>query len=70
MDEIDDKIIKSIHPCILDPLVHIINLIFVTPVYEPVDKTKISNYRLISVLNNFSKICEVSKTENRKLFSM
>lgn len=71
LDGVTSKIIKFVHPYILTPLVHIINLIFITgevpfqfktsvitPIYKANDKTIISNYRPISLINNFSKIFE------------
>lgn len=71
LDGIDAKIIKSFHLFIIDPLIHIINLIFktgkvpsmfktsvVTPIHKAGDKANISNFRPISVINNFSKIFE------------
>lgn len=60
MNEIDAKIIKSIHPYILFPdnVPQLLKSSVVFPVYKAGDKTNISNSRLISVLNNFSKIFE------------
>lgn len=71
MDKIDSRLIKENHMYLIKPLVHIINLIFstgevpeqfkisiVTPIFKAGDKSEISNYRPISVMNNFSKIFE------------
>lgn len=71
VDGITAKILKLVHLHILTPLVHIINLIFkngqvphqfktsiITPIHKAGDKTKIHNYRPISLINNFGKIFE------------
>lgn len=71
MDNIGVKLIKNNHIYLTTPLVHIINLILskgevpeqfkislVTPIFKSGDKSNISNYRPISVINNFSKIFE------------
>lgn len=71
IDKISTKLIKDNHLCLLDPLVHIINLIFksgtvpdqfkmsvITPIYKSDDKTKVTNYRPINLINNFAKIFE------------
>lgn len=71
IDGITVDLIKKTHRFILQPLKYIINLIFlksvvptqfktsiVTPIYKAGDKTKICNYRPISVINNFGKIFE------------
>lgn len=72
-DGISSKLIKNIHPFITSPLAHIINLIFkngklpyqwkesiITPVYKSGRRDDISNYRPISIINNFAKIFEHS----------
>lgn len=71
IDGIDSKIVKHFHLYLTVPLVHIINLIFrtgkvpssfkiavVTPIHKSGDKTKINNFRPISVINTFAKIFE------------
>ena len=72
MDGITTKIIKTIHLHLLEPLMHIINLIFKTgkipekfkesiviPIYKNSgNKEEISNYRPISLINNLGKIIE------------
>lgn len=71
IDCITTKVIKFIHPFILRPLAHIINLTFttghvplqfkisvITPIHKANDKSLISNYRPISLINNFGKILE------------
>lgn len=71
IDGIDSKLIKTFHLELLKPLKHIINLIFktgvvpthfktsiVTPIHKAGDKSKINNFRPISVISNFSKIFE------------
>lgn len=71
IDRVTTEIIKLVHNQILKPLVHIINIIFktgqvphqfkisvVTPVYKSGNKTLISNYRPISLINNFAKVFE------------
>lgn len=70
-DGIQTKIIKQFYTYMINPLVHIINLIFkngivpesfktsvVTPIFKTGDKNKINNYRPISVITNFAKIFE------------
>nr|CAI5843030.1 unnamed protein product [Callosobruchus analis] len=71
LDKITAKTIKTIHQHILSPLLHIINLSFSTgkipsqwkesviaPVHKSGDSAQLSNYRPISVINNFAKIFE------------
>jgi len=71
LDGITAKSIKLIHPHILQPLLHIINLIFQTgivpkqfkttivcPIHKNGKKDDINNYRPISLINNFGKIFE------------
>lgn len=71
IDGISSKIVKKIHTYILDPLRHIINLIFktgvipnqfkttvVTPIHKTGSKTIVNNYRPISLINTFAKIFE------------
>ena len=75
-DGIGSELIKNIHLHILKPLAHIINLIFrtgivpeyfktsiVVPIYKSGDKNQITNYRPISLINNFSKILEKALKE-------
>lgn len=70
-DGITSKLIKKFHKFLLEPLKFIINLCFetgrvpkcfktsiVTPIHKSDDKAKITNYRPITVINNFSKIFE------------
>ena len=70
-DCISTKIVKQFHMYILDPLRHIINLIFksgivpshfkttiVIPIYKSGIKAIINNYRPISLINTFAKILE------------
>lgn len=71
-DRITSKTIKAVHTGILTPLEHIINLCFsssvipkewklstVTPVYKGSGSSALlTNYRPISVINNFGKIFE------------
>lgn len=70
-DEVPVKLIKHIAPYITEPLCYIINICFQTgvfpedlkcarikPVFKKGDKSNISNYRPIAILNNFSKIFE------------
>ena len=71
IDEIPIKIIKSVAAVIMEPLSKIINCCLVTgifpdklkiarvcPIYKSGDKSDLSNYRPVSVLNGFSKIFE------------
>ncbi|CAH0563181.1 unnamed protein product [Brassicogethes aeneus] len=71
-DGISTYTIKTIHRFIIKPLLHIFNLIFetgviptamkesvVTPVYKAGDKKQTTNYRPISVINNFAKLFEL-----------
>jgi len=71
LDKISSEFIKRYHIYLLKPLVHIINLIFctgavprefkeslVTPVFKKGDRSEITNYRPISLLNNFAKLLE------------
>lgn len=80
-DGITAKIIKTIHMHILEPLKHIINLSFqtgivptqfktsiVTPIHKSGDKSKIKNYRPISLINNFGKVFEKCLKERLLLF--
>lgn len=70
-DEITTKIIKMCHEFLNKPLVHIINTIFVTgvtpdhfkesiviPIFKSGKTSDKSNYRPISLVNNFTKIFE------------
>lgn len=70
-DGITPSLLKLSAKYILYPLTHIINLIFtngqfpkqfknsvVTPIYKAGNVNKISNYRPISLINNFGKIAE------------
>lgn len=70
-DGIAASLIKKIHAFISIPLVHIINIVFstgkipsewkesyVSPIFKSGDRTKMTNYRPISVINNFAKIFE------------
>lgn len=70
-DGIASSLIKQVHLYILKPLAHIVNLCFssgtvpiewkeshVSCVYKSGDKSLLTNYRPISVINNFSKIFE------------
>ena len=71
IDGISSKLIKHISHIISIPLCHVFNLSFtcgitprelkmslVTPIYKTGDKTKVTNYRPISVLPCFGKILE------------
>lgn len=71
IDNVSSKLIKQFHIFLIKPLIHIINLAFrsgkvpsqfkttvVSPIYKTGDKNCISNYRPISVINNFAKIFE------------
>lgn len=71
IDTITTKFIKDFHIYLIEPLVHITNLIFktgivptqfkisiVTPIYKSGDKSEIGNYRPISIINSFAKIFE------------
>lgn len=71
-DGISSILIKSVHQYLLTPLLHIINLIFktelipkdwkesiVVPVYKSGEKSNLTNYRPISLINNFSKFFEL-----------
>ncbi|CAH2005356.1 unnamed protein product [Acanthoscelides obtectus] len=71
LDKLTTKIIKQLHVYLLDPLVHIINLIFktgkvpkqfkisvVSPIHKAGDKEYISNYRPINIISNLAKIFE------------
>lgn len=80
IDKISTKVIKILHIFLIKPLCHIINRIFitgkvpdhfktsiVTPVYKNSgSKENISNYRPISVINNFAKVFE--KSLNYRLY--
>lgn len=70
-DGISVRFVKVCHRYIVGPLIHIINLCFekghipkawkesvVTPVYKSGTKSSITNYRPISVINNFAKVFE------------
>lgn len=70
-DGIEANIIKQTHLEILDPLLHILNLIIktgkipsefktsiVTPIHKSGTKTSINNYRPISLISNFAKLFE------------
>ncbi len=71
LDSISSKLIKMVHIHIIKPLTHIINTIFktghvpnyfktsvVTPIFKAGNKREITNYRPISLINNFGKILE------------
>ena len=70
-DEINPDIIKKCNALIAEPLTYVINLSLlqgkfpeklkyavITPVFKSGDKTKVKNYRPISILPCFSKIYE------------
>lgn len=70
-DEIPTKLIKHIARYIAEPLCHIINTSFLTgtfptelkwakvkPIFKKGDRSNVSNYRPIAILNNLSKIIE------------
>lgn len=70
-DGVESRIIKYFHLHLINPLVHLINIIFrtgvvpsgfkksiVTPIFKDKDKTKITNFRPISVISNFAKVFE------------
>ena len=70
-DGISTVFIKRFHIFLIDPLIHIFNLIFlkgkipnqfkesiVTPVFKSGNKQLLTNYRPLSVINNFSKLFE------------
>jgi len=70
-DEISDKILKARSPFILSPLTYIFNKILsskifpdqlkyseIQPLFKKGEKTKVSNYRPISLLPSLSKIIE------------
>ena len=78
-DNIGPRLIKETQQSILDPLLHIINLSFssgvfpdllkiakVVPIYRKEDRSLMSNYRPISLLNVFSKLIE--KLTHKRLF--
>lgn len=71
IDGITTEIIKLVHSQILRPLVHVINLIFKTgqvpyqfkvsvviPIHKSGNRSLVSNYRPIGLVNNFAKIFE------------
>ena len=79
-DTIGPRLIKEIQHSILDPLLHIINLSFssgvfpdllkiakVVPIYKKEDRSLMSNYRPISLLNVISKLIE--KLMHKRLYS-
>lgn len=70
-DNISSFLIKAIHKNIIKPLLYLINLSFsssnipsdwktslVTPVYKKGDPNLLTNYRPISLINNFAKLFE------------
>lgn len=70
-DGVTVNTIKKIHEHIINPLIHIINACFIkgyipkkwkesitTPIYKSGDKKMVTNYRPITVINNFAKIFE------------
>lgn len=80
-DKISATTLKMLHTHIVEPLKHIINLIFitsvvpnqfkvahVTPVHKQGTKTDPNNYRPISLINNISKIFEKCINERLKDF--
>lgn len=71
LDGITTEVIKSCHIYIVEPLIHIINLIFlhgevpnhfktsiITPIFKSGNKNYIKNYRPISLISMFAKIFE------------
>ena len=75
-DGISALLIKHIHKHVLKPLTYLLNLIFktgivpeyfktsvITPIFKSGNKKQITNYRPISVINNFSKILEKALKE-------
>lgn len=70
-DGMSVKLVKECHKYILQPLIYLIDLCFetgeiplewknsiVTPVFKSGNKKQLTNYRPISVINNFAKIFE------------
>lgn len=79
LDGITSELIKQTHHIIINPLLHIINRIFVTgvvpthfklsvitPIYKSGKKTLISNYRPISLVSSLAKLFE--KCVKERLF--
>ncbi|CAH1102642.1 unnamed protein product [Psylliodes chrysocephalus] len=71
IDGITSRMLKNDHRYIIEPLMHIINLIFTTgkipeelkisiinPVFKNGSKKDVSNYRPISLITNFAKMFE------------
>lgn len=70
-DGITSKLIKALHSQLTSPLLHLIKLVFtkgklprqwkesiITPVYKSGKQNQLTNYRPISIINNFAKVFE------------